>query len=583
MKQNIVWKAFRELFLASRSMFLASYSLTLLQGLSRVLPIVALQLLFDRISVSAEKGDLRGILWYLLIFTGARIVCHVIDFAVNYLYETYDMIAGYGMNRNVNRKVYAAKAVAFEQTAFLEKVNKAYRGTKSIRKFIDTWMLILLLYLPETMVILLYLYKANPNLPLIFLLILLPSAAVLKLQEKEFSEQEEIAANLQRKIDIYHKLMFDIRNIIETKVVGYEGLLSGKAKKCVDEKAEQEYVYQKKKNNLEHIQKLLIIIGHIGIFGVLVWCTANQIITVGVFAALATSLGELFEMAEEILSVIAEGVSEELEKIRNYFKMIEDIESGTDSGAGGARLEDLASIDFEQVSFRYPGAPQNALEDISFHIDKGEHIAVVGENGSGKSTLVKLLCGIYECDGGCIRLNQTDSKTYEKTSLYRQFTAVFQNYGRYAMTLDENIELAEKMDADRLACTKGLQGLESLQTFSGTEVLSREFGGTDLSGGQWQRIAIARAKYRDGAVYLLDEPTSAIDPNEERRLYDLFQTITAGKTALIVTHRMSAARLAEKIMVLKAGRLCGFGTHEMLWQSCGEYRRLWSLQAEMYK
>ena len=122
MKQNIVWKAFRELFLASRSMFLASYSLTLLQGLSRVLPIVALQLLFDRISVSAEKGDLRGILWYLLIFTGARIVCHVIDFAVNYLYETYDMIAGYGMNRNVNRKVYAAKAVAFEQTAFLEKV-----------------------------------------------------------------------------------------------------------------------------------------------------------------------------------------------------------------------------------------------------------------------------------------------------------------------------------------------------------------------------------------------------------------------------------------------------------------------------
>ena len=133
-------------------------------------------------------------------------------------------------------------------------------------------------------------------------------------------------------------------------------------------------MYQKKKNNLEHIQKLLIIIGHIGIFGVLVWCTANQIITVGVFAALATSLGELFEMAEEILSVIAEGVSEELEKIRNYFKMIEDIESGTDSGAGGARLEDLASIDFEQVSFRYPGAPQNALEDISFHIDKGDYL-----------------------------------------------------------------------------------------------------------------------------------------------------------------------------------------------------------------
>lgn len=178
----------------------------------------ALQLLFDEISVfAADMKSLPGILWRLLLFAAAGIMCHGIDFAVNYLYGTYNMTASYGMSRNVNSKVYSAKAIAFERTEFLEKVNKAYRGTKSIRKFIDTWMLILLLYLPETAVILMYLYRASPYLPLIFLLILLSSAAVLRLHEKEYSAQEEVAANLQRKIDLYHKLAFDIRNINRDK------------------------------------------------------------------------------------------------------------------------------------------------------------------------------------------------------------------------------------------------------------------------------------------------------------------------------------------------------------------------------
>ncbi len=585
MRQNIIAKAFKELFAASRIMFLLSYGFTLLQGLSRVLPIVTLQLLFDQIPAVAQTGNLTGILWFLLAFAGARILCHIIDFAVNYLYETYNLIAGYGMNRNVNRKVYTAKGIEFEKTDFLEKVNKAYRGTKSIRKFIDTWMLILLLYLPEMTVILLYLYRAHPCLPLVFILLLFPSAIVLRLQEREFSAQEEQAANLQRKIDIYDRSAFGIRSVIETKVIGYEQLLVGKAHQCIEDKSGHEYRYQQKKNSLENIEKAIIDLGHIAIFGVLVWCTYRQIISVGVFAALATSLDELFEMTENILSVIAEGVSEELEKIRNYFKIIEDIDSSapdSDQQSKAPELTQIPSIDFEQVSFRYPNASHNALENVSFHIRKGEHIAIVGENGSGKSTVMKLLCGIYTCHDGCIRIGQKDIKSCNISSLYPKFTAVFQNYGRYAMTVDENIQLAETADPQSLAAVKDLQGLECLQELPGSEILSREFGGTDLSGGQWQRIAIARAKYRDGDIYLLDEPTAAIDPNEEKRLYDLFQTITDGKTAVIVTHRMSAARLADRIMVFKAGRLCGFGTHGELQEHCGEYRRLWSSQADIY-
>ena len=124
--------------------------------------------------------------------------------------------------------------------------------------------------------------------------------------------------------------------------------------------------------------------------------------------------------------------------------------------------------------------------------------------------------------------------------------------------------------------------MESLHKIPQNEVLSREFGGMDISGGQWQRIAIARARYRDSEVYLLDEPTSAIDPNEELTFYQLFMQMMRGKTAVIVTHRMGAARLAEKILVMQEGRLCAFGTHEQLYRTCGEYQKLWDAQADVY-
>ena len=209
------------------------------------------------------------------------------------------------------------------------------------------------------------------------------------------------------------------------------------------------------------------------------------------------------------------------------------------------------------MDFAYPGAERKALEDVSFTVKKGEHIAIVGANGSGKSTLVKLLCGIYECTNGEVKVNGKNINDYSRQSLYSKFTAVFQNFGKYALTRDENIILAEKENEAKRSDILYLEGMEGLHKIPQDEVLSREFGGTDISGGQWQRIAIARARYRDGEVYLLDEPTSAIDPNEERTFYELF-------------------------MQMMEGRICAFGTHEQLYGTCEEYQKLWDAQADAY-
>ncbi|MBE5901323.1 MAG: ABC transporter ATP-binding protein [Lachnospiraceae bacterium] len=578
MRNNIIVKSFRALFTADRVLFVISYGLTFMQGVTRVLPIITIQLLFDALAdIGKPGGQGKGMLC-LLLFTGSRIIKHLISLATNYTYEKYDLVAGRGMKKNVNEKVVHAPAICFENTEFLEKVNKADRGTDSIRRFIDVWMMVLLLYVPEVATVLVYLYKANPWLLLVLLPIILPSAVVIRLQEKEFARQEENCANLSRKLGIYHRLLFDVRSIMETQVAGYKELLKKKSFACIAEKAEWEYRYDRTGNRLENIEKLTILAGRILIFGILVICTQKGMVSIGVFAALLSSLDELFAIVEEILSAATQGVSESLEKIRNYFGMIED---QSHVRQGDRELERIDDIVFQNVGFQYPGSNQPAIRNMTLKIKRGEHIAVVGENGSGKSTFVKLLCGLYPCTTGTVQINGEDISGYSDRTVYDKFTAVFQQFGKYAMTVKENIILGFPENTVRYQKLLRETGFGVTGTKTNA-VLSREYGGVDLSGGQWQKIAICRARYKDGEVYLLDEPTSAIDPKEEKKLYDLFDDMTRGKTSIIVTHRMSAARLASGILVLRKGEVCGYGTHEELLKTCEEYRRLWNSQAQMY-
>lgn len=578
MKNNIIYKAFKELFCSSKIMFLFSYFLTLLQGLSRILPIVAIQQLFDHLYLIKEQNGIKTVTVYILAFMLARCACHVIDLLTNYFYESYNMIADHGMTDNVNRKIYSVKAINFEKSEFLDTVTKSYRGTKSIRSFIDTWMLILLLYVPQIMVVVVYLYKANPFLPFILLLIIIPSYIVLKLQEKEYALQEEGIARNQRKKDVFEEHAFDLRSNIESRILGYLPLLEKKITECTLDTAQLDYHYQKKKTTLENIEKITILIGHILIFSSLLYFTVQGLVSVGVFSALITTLDDLFQLIEMILSIISEGVSEELEKIRNYFSLTLE----TDKSDKKIVINHIEKIEFKNVSFSYPSNPKKAIDNVSFIVKKGDHIAIVGRNGSGKSTLLKLLSGIYECDEGTIFVNDIDIRDLDKKALYNLFSAVFQNYGRYALSLNENICLNKEEDEDKISSIVELPGLEEIKKIDKDKTLSREFGGIDLSGGQWQRIAIARSEYRKGEFYLLDEPTSAIDPNEEKVIYDLFGKLMQERTSMIVTHRMSATRLVDRIFVMNDGKLTGDGNHTELLENCDDYQKLWNSQAFVY-
>lgn len=246
-------------------------------------------------------------------------------------------------------------------------------------------------------------------------------------------------------------------------------------------------------------------------------------------------------------------------------------------------------ITFKKVHFYYPDR-RPALTNVSFTISPGEIVAIVGENGAGKTTLIKLLSRMYDPVQGKILVDNADLKELNIEAWRQQIAGVFQDFGRYALTLGENVALGNlKMlgHSEELKYAIQKAGIGTLvERFAEKEntLLGKQFGGTELSGGEWQKLALARAfARRDAQLLILDEPTAALDPRSEYEVYQRFTELSQGKTTILVTHRLASVRMANRILVMKKGCLVEAGTHEELLNCGGEYAALWNMQAKQYR
>ncbi|MBB5853882.1 ATP-binding cassette subfamily B protein [Amycolatopsis umgeniensis] len=246
-------------------------------------------------------------------------------------------------------------------------------------------------------------------------------------------------------------------------------------------------------------------------------------------------------------------------------------------------------IEFEEVSFTYPGAPEPALDGVSFEIRPGETVAVVGRNGAGKSTLFKLLCRLYDPTGGRILLDGVDIREYDPVELRRRISAMFQDYVTYQGTASENIglgDLTHLVDRERIEESAKRAGAdERIERLpSGYDSpLGRWFDqGVSLSGGEWQKIALARAFLREAPILILDEPTSALDAQAEHDLFSRLRELSEGRTTLYISHRFSTVRQAERILLLEHGKVAEYGTHDELMAAKAGYADLFTLQAAAY-
>jgi ATP-binding cassette subfamily B protein len=243
-------------------------------------------------------------------------------------------------------------------------------------------------------------------------------------------------------------------------------------------------------------------------------------------------------------------------------------------------------IRFDRVSFHYPDG-RVALNTLSFSIHPGETVALVGENGTGKTTLVKLLTRLYDPSEGHIWVDAQDLRELDVQQWRAQFAVAFQDFGRYALTLAENIALgeagAEAEQVRKVAAQAGLTELLLKLPQAEQTPLGKQFDGTELSGGEWQKLALARAFWRHQAqILILDEPTAALDPRAEAEIYEQFAQLARGKTTLLITHRLASTRMADRNLVLKGGNLIEMGSHQELVTQAGEYAHLWDLQSAHY-
>ena len=263
----------------------------------------------------------------------------------------------------------------------------------------------------------------------------------------------------------------------------------------------------------------------------------------------------------------------------------------SDSGTAQVGPDPADGIRFEHVSFAYPGSSDKALDDVSFHIPRGEKLALVGENGAGKTTLIKLLTRLYEPTAGLVRLDGLPLGAWEPKALRARISVIFQDFIRYQLLLGENIGAgdASRFEDEVGWRRAGEQGM--VDTFVSRlsqayrTQLGRWFqGGQELSTGQWQKVALARAFMRERAdIMVLDEPTAAMDAEAEAEVFQRFRELSAMRVGIVISHRFSTVRMADQIIVLERGKVVEQGSHEQLMQQRGQYARLFTLQAEAYR
>ncbi len=335
----------------------------------------------------------------------------------------------------------------------------------------------------------------------------------------------------------------------------------------------------------------LTAIGTFSYYGAYVFIiiqTIGGLITVGTLTFLAGSFQRLRSLLESIMgrfSRIAEGALY-LQDLFDFFA-IEPMISEQGHRPFPKPLQ--KGFIFENVSFRYPGSERWAIRHLSFELHAGEKLALVGENGAGKTTLVKLLARLYEPTEGRILVDGIDIREFDLKDLRDNIGIIFQDYIRFQMKAMENIaigniEALEEMNAIVGAAQKSLADavIEDLPA-KYQQVLGKRFAdGVDLSGGQWQKIALARAYMREAQLLILDEPTAALDARAEHEVFQRFADLISGKTAVLISHRFSTVRMADRILFLENGSLLELGSHEELLEKNGKYAELFNLQAQGY-
>lgn len=423
----------------------------------------------------------------------------------------------------------------------------------------------------------------HPVLVGISLLSVFPYLIVRLVRGKEFYELKRYQAAGERRRNYLYHLFGDKQAVKELRIFEIEDYIEQKMYAARDNMKQEVWNFKKRDMRSLLICEIFCKSGYLlSIFSTIL-LLLHQVLDVGMMAAALVAFTS-FQTAAKYFLVSLGRIPECAAFVKDYYDFMdmEEAEKGTEK-----LCSDFDSIKVKQLSFSYPGRKTPAVSNLSFTIKRNEVVAIVGNNGSGKTTLVKLLTGLYQAQKGQIYYGRQNLRSLDPEEFYKQISFVSQDFIKYELTVRENIGIGDwkqMENTDKIYMLLHQVGLETFisQAFV-NQLLGNEFGGRELSVGQWQKLAIARGMMKDSSVIFLDEPTAALDPLMETKVLKMFLKIAREKTAIIVSHRIGICKEVDKIIVMKEGKIAEIGNHEKLLAEKGEYYRLYTMQQKWYE
>lgn len=544
-------------------------------GMSFAVIVIMTQKFFDVIAdylnCNAEQKD-------VVKFSILLVVCQILGQILNGFVNFYaDVVRekGYGKICNIiQRKLISIAPIEFEKNSFLDDINKADQGAQQACDMVDTINSVFTFYVPYFTVIAIYMYRLDYILVLGVLFVFIPVfiSNFVRLHLGDVIENE--IAPIRREAESYEKPLITLDFYKETRVLGAAKTFIKLYKDSVNNLNGIIWKRRKKEAVINIGLSILSFMAYGAVLVMLVYLCMKGSITIGSFAAVFASIDVMFYLMDEIFQDSLGNVAKNMGLINNFLNLVNHPEAGWKS----VDIE-KNDISLKHIFFKYPESGKAALDDVSMYIKENETVAVVGGNGAGKSTLARIILGIFTPERGEIEIG--GQRIDGGHHAFRYISSVFQKFNRYKLDVRENIILSDFNEEEDYC--EALRQVDDGMNIESDVVLSRDFDGIDLSGGQWQKIAIARGIHKKAEILLLDEPTAAIDPVQESSLYDRFIKISENRTSIIITHRLGIAKVADRIIVLKEGKIVESGTHQELLEKRGEYYLMWTAQTDWYQ
>lgn len=575
----------------SRSLFLANMFSRLFKSALPVTMLWVGKLIIDEVVMQSQSDikDFQHLYVLLAIEFGLAIFSDLLSRAIS----LFDGLLGdlYANKSSVEliQKAATMDLAQFEDPTFYDKLERARRQTTG-RVSLMTTVLFQFQDLITVASLLTGLIVFEPWLVIILIIAIIPGF----INEAYFSRTSYSLIKSwtpeRRELDYVRFIGASDATAKEVKLFGLANFLSRRFSFLADK-----YFLANKKLAIRRslFASVFHIVGDLAYYGAYVFIIIRTVIgalSLGDLTFLSGSFGRLRNQLQEIFSRLSK-ITEDALYLQDYFEFMEMKPLSDYKGKNLPFPDKIKSgFRFENVGFKYPSSDRWIIRNLNFQLNAGEKLALVGENGAGKTTLVKLLTRLYEPTEGTIYLDDIDIREYESGSFHEAIGVIFQDYVKYYFNAAENIAVGHIDSLNDQGRIEGAaqasladQVVEKLPERY-NQMLGRRFaGGKDLSGGEWQKIALARAYMKEARLLILDEPTATLDARAEFEAFERFAELTSGKTAVIISHRFSTVRMADRIMVLKDGHINEIGSHEELLAAEGLYSELFHLQAAGYQ